>query len=511
MPLKKDIVFNDLEKLIVITLDRNGCITEINDRGCELLGRDRNELLGMDWFKNFLPNNIRNEMWHVFDDLISGKRAPVKYYENSIIAKNGEERLIAWNNTVLKDDNGEIIGLLDSGLDITEHIKTKRDLKKKEKRLVEALRESKKHEKEILALLKGTRAVLEYDNFEDTAKKIFDCCKELIGAGTGYMAILNKEGNENQILFMETGKRPCRIVSKRPMPIRGLREEACRKIKALYENNFFENEWSKLLPEGHVPLRNVMFSPLIIDDQVMGIMGLANKDGDFNEEDTKFAMAFGELLAIALKNQQQIEMLENQRNELSSYSHNISHEIKNYITFLEGYLEMFVNKEIDKNEFLQKYTHVIEKMKEFVSSQLSLAEAGKRVGDLVEIDLNMMVDNLKNDFAIDIIHEDLGCILADPQRIESIFINLIKNSIQHGDASVIKIESEEGLKGKTIRFIDNGRGLDPSELDKIFNLGYSMNGTGYGLYIVKSIVESLGGKVKASSEPGQGFELDISF
>jgi len=54
-------------------------------------------------------------------------------------------------------------------------------------------------------------------------------------------------------------------------------------------------------------------------------------------------------------------------------------------------------------------------------------------------------------------------------------------------------------------------GMPPEDVGKVFNIGYSGSGTGYGLNIVKSVMESLGGSVKASSSLGHGFEIIITF
>ncbi len=85
------------------------------------------------------------------------------------------------------------------------------------------------------------------------------------------------------------------------MPIRGLRERAYSTGKVVYDNDFMNSEWVHLMPPGHVEMRNVIFAPLVIDDKVEGVMGLANKPGDFTENDAKFAGAFGNLAAMALR------------------------------------------------------------------------------------------------------------------------------------------------------------------------------------------------------------------
>jgi len=86
------------------------------------------------------------------------------------------------------------------------------------------------------------------------------------------------------------------------MPIRGLRERAYREGRAVWDNDFMASDWVQYMPAGHVELRNVLFAPLVIDGVTRGIMGLANKEGDFTLEDGDIAGALGDMCAVALHN-----------------------------------------------------------------------------------------------------------------------------------------------------------------------------------------------------------------
>ncbi len=177
----------------------------------------------------------------------------------------------------------------------TELTRTQSDLK-------QALKKAVTRENEISGLLKGARAVLEQRDFTTTARKIFDICAELIGATSGYVALLAEDGSENEVLFLEAGGLPCTVDPDLPMPIRGLRENCYRKNKAVYDNDFMNSEWVSFMPEGHVRLSNVLFAPLSIHGKTVGVIGLANKKSDFTENDAMMASGFGELAAIALQN-----------------------------------------------------------------------------------------------------------------------------------------------------------------------------------------------------------------
>ena len=118
----------DIAGVILIHLDAEGTVTLINQKGCEIFGYEEKEFIGRNWFDNFLPKRIRKEVKSVFEKLMEGKIEPVEYFENPVITKTNQERLIAWHNTILKNDKGEIVGTLSSGEDITERRKAQEEL-----------------------------------------------------------------------------------------------------------------------------------------------------------------------------------------------------------------------------------------------------------------------------------------------------------------------------------------------------------------------------------------------
>ncbi len=69
--------------------------------------------------------------------------------------------------------------------------------------LVSALQESRRRQEEVAALLEGSKAVLEHHDFKEAARSIFNSCKQSTGATAGYVALLNKDGTENEVLFLD--------------------------------------------------------------------------------------------------------------------------------------------------------------------------------------------------------------------------------------------------------------------------------------------------------------------
>jgi PAS domain S-box-containing protein len=106
--------------VMLAMLDVDEKISRINKRGCEILGYKEKELIGRNWFDTLVPQRIRGEIRGIFGKLMAGDIEPVEYYENTLLTKDGEERLISFHNTVIRDKNSQAVGVLFSGEDITK-------------------------------------------------------------------------------------------------------------------------------------------------------------------------------------------------------------------------------------------------------------------------------------------------------------------------------------------------------------------------------------------------------
>jgi PAS domain S-box-containing protein len=185
-----------------------------------------------------------------------------------------------------------------------------RELKKGQEALADSLADLQRSSAETNALLTASRALLEQREFAHSARIIFDVCKKAIGATSGYVALLDRLGTENEVLFLDSGGLPCTVDPSLPMPIRGLRAEAYRTGKVARDNDFSSSKWMEFMPDGHVRLENVMFAPLLVDGRAVGLLGLANKPGGFDENDMIAAGAFAEFASIGLLNSLTLESLE---------------------------------------------------------------------------------------------------------------------------------------------------------------------------------------------------------
>jgi len=110
----------DVADIMLLVLDKKQRVQTINPKGCEILGYSEDQIVGENWFNKFLDPINLDEVKDVFNRIISGEEEQSEYYENEIIRADGSRRMIAWHNSVLKNEEEEIEGIFSSGEDITD-------------------------------------------------------------------------------------------------------------------------------------------------------------------------------------------------------------------------------------------------------------------------------------------------------------------------------------------------------------------------------------------------------
>ena len=292
------------------TLGPEGRILEVNPTGARLLGADRSGLKDQK-FSNFIADGFQAGFRHHCKKVLeSGNR---ETYDLKLL--KGNQSFFWAQLESIADRAGD--GTL-NGRRFNTAITDITDRKQAEDALCNALDKSHQQAKEVAALLESSQAVLQYREFKDSAKSIFNSCKNLIGARAGYVALLTPDGNENDLLHLDAGGLSCNVDPTLPMPIRGLREKAYRSCKTVFDNRFSKSQWIDFLPDGHVILENVLFAPLVIDGKAVGLLGLANKSGGFTKHDARIATGFSEFASVALFNSRTLESLEHSEERFRS-------------------------------------------------------------------------------------------------------------------------------------------------------------------------------------------------
>jgi PAS domain S-box-containing protein len=109
----------DVAGVMFLVIKADQTVGLINKKGCEILGYDEKEIAGKNWFDNYLPERARSSARAMFEKVIAGDIEPPAFFENSILTRNGEERIVEWHTAALTGYAGNVVATLSSGTDIT--------------------------------------------------------------------------------------------------------------------------------------------------------------------------------------------------------------------------------------------------------------------------------------------------------------------------------------------------------------------------------------------------------
>jgi two-component system NtrC family sensor kinase len=222
----------------------------------------------------------------------------------------------------------------------------------------------------------------------------------------------------------------------------------------------------------------------------------------------------------------------------------VAHEIGNPIGIVLGYLGLLKGSDLndeERRDFINRIEKEIGRINRTIRNLLDFSRPSKGEMRVVSVHkiIGDMVDILKPQPMVSDseIFLDKGAkkdtVLADPDKLKQVFLNLSMNATDAMGANQAKNESQKNTlsiqtsfspemkadkrvhKSKIhIEFIDNGTGIPAEDLTRIFDPFYTTKepgkGTGLGLSVSLRIVEDIGGDIKVKSEPGKGTKIIVT-
>ena len=200
-----------------------------------------------------------------------------------------------------------------------------------------------------------------------------------------------------------------------------------------------------------------------------------------------------------------------------------SHELRSPLTVLRGRIEMLIRERGKGDEVAEESRELLRevtRMDRLVDDLLTLAKA--ETGTLIHpraVRVEDFAEDLRRDLPLlgardyRVQSGATGAIDADPDRLAQVLRNLVSNAVRHtGSDGHITVSIEPRNGGTTFAVSDDGPGIPPDQLDRIFDRFYrtdegrarDQGGSGLGLAIARAIVEAHGGTIAAESEPGSG-------
>ncbi|MHB8896130.1 MAG: sensor histidine kinase [Candidatus Geothermincolia bacterium] len=224
--------------------------------------------------------------------------------------------------------------------------------------------------------------------------------------------------------------------------------------------------------------------------------------------------------------------LKKKNRELEDYAHVVSHDLQTPLSGVSLILDSIIaltGKEQSSagwsnvNELARHASANVRASQGLVKDILKLAEAGKRSDLISTIDVAEVVERVVSENKVEIdnrgldikVGDDLGEVRANPSHIYQVFSNLIGNAVKYCDSDnpvveVVRVRREED-GGARYLIRDNGSGINPEEIDRIFQPFYrgKSGGSGIGLATVERILEEYQGSIRAFNDDGACFEFSI--
>jgi signal transduction histidine kinase/ActR/RegA family two-component response regulator len=251
--------------------------------------------------------------------------------------------------------------------------------------------------------------------------------------------------------------------------------------------------------------------PFSCDDGLHGLAVLVQVRGSA-QPDTELIEGYFRLARTAIRRRCMELRLRKQRNELSTFAHTLSHEIRNDLTAIRGFVSLMEGNE--NEQFKARILEKVGDLSAFVAQSVTLADAGAVVGKAEYVDMNALVDGIAKSVLPDTIaysRTSLPPIRADPQRMAQVVRNLLQNVVDHAVAGSVSVSGSRA--NGTCRYVvaDDGRGIagDPGE---IFSWGVtsSAEGSGMGLAIVLRIAQAMGGTAYVASTSEKGTQMAVA-
>ena len=242
--------------------------------------------------------------------------------------------------------------------------------------------------------------------------------------------------------------------------------------------------------------------------------------------------AVGIIRDITERKQAEKELIvANKMASLGRLSAGVFHEVLNPLQIISSYTQLLLLKEekgSEKESYLQKIRHEVDRIVKITDSLLRFSRKGKLEAD--EFDLNSLLENIREIVEPDLKLKNIKCLIrfedglpeisANCDELRQVFLNLIynaKGAMPEGGNLTISTQriEKQGKSFASIRFKDTGCGIKSDDIDKIFDPFFTTKpegkGTGLGLSISYGIIKNFGGVMSVNSKEGKGttFIIDL--
>jgi PAS domain S-box-containing protein len=264
---------------------------------------------------------------------------------------------------------------------------------------------------------------------------------------------------------------------------------------------------------------------------IIGIQsaGYRGSRDSFTRRQLRTVQGIAQIASMALANARLFEQAEAANRLKTDFLATMSHELRTPLQIIMGYNELLLDDEYssleeDQTDMLRKIDHSAQELLNLVNATLDMSrlEAGEVLLSVQPVSLTTLAHEVIGE--IQEVHEkaglefrwevaaDLPLLQTDPTKLKVILKNLIGNAIKFTDKGQVTLKAHRLAEGVEICVSDTGIGIAPEALSIIFDpfrqveraLTRHHGGVGLGLYVVRRMLEILGGTIAVESQLGKG-------
>lgn len=521
---------------ILFELDQDLCYTHWNKASEALTGISAHQAIGksMDELMGITEEQLRIKM--IYEDVLR-KQQP-RTFETTLVF-HGEKRF--FETTAYPSSRGVSV----VAKDVTDRKRTESIMQKR----FELMEYSARHSLGELML----RTVDEVSN--------------LTGSTIGFFHFMDEDQANLGMQTWSTNAQQLFQVSPEsgthlPIDQAGVWAEAVRQRRPLVQNDYESLANKKSLPQGHVPIVREIVIPIIRNERMMAVMGIANKLQDYTSHDLEIAARLADYawditerkqmeIALQMERNQLVQRVEERTADLSRVNSNLaralrvkdeflanmSHELRTPLNAILGLSESLGEQIAGPlNEKQQKYISTISEsghhLLSLINDILDLAkiDAGQITLDINKVDVHSvceaslrMIKQLAQKKHQEVslkIDPNVGLMWADERRLKQMIVNLLGNAVKFTPEMGklgLEVHGNEEANQVAITVWDNGIGIKQADLARLFQpfvqldsgLAREATGTGLGLALVAQMARLHGGSVNAISDAGKGSRFTI--
>ncbi|GAA0267030.1 PAS domain-containing protein [Halobacterium noricense] len=379
-------------------------------------------------------------------------------------------------------------------------------------------------------------------SFTEQVNALLDLGTDVLGTSTGVLSCIRGDTYEIEAIRGNTDTQPGDTVALSATNC----ERTATERRTLVMANVARDAPELTGNDGYAEwgIACYLGAPVFVEDGVYGTFcfyGEEPRTEQFSEWEVTLVDLMSQWVGYELTRRRVRERLEAQNEKLERFASIVSHDLRNPLNVLVGYLDLA--EESGKAEHFQRCRDTIARMETLVEDLLSLAQAGKGVDDVVPTDLAAVVEDawttVETGNATLVVDADVT-IRADGSRLRQLLVNLFRNAVEHGSTGPTSQARRDTVeRGSTaprshthedavehagadvtvtvgaldggFYVEDDGPGIPVDGRGDVFDVGYSMNdeGTGFGLNIVAEVAAAHGWTVSLTDADGGGARFEF--